>query len=79
VVNEYSGGRVHVDRAAITCPVLVVGGEEDVSQVHKQRRIAEFYGAELIMSPGFGHDIMLERRAFEVADAIDKWIQKLSF
>jgi pimeloyl-ACP methyl ester carboxylesterase len=77
VVNEYSVGKVHVNRDAITCPVLVVGGEEDVSPVQKQRRIADFFRAELIMLPGCGHDIMLERRAFEAADAIDGWLIKL--
>jgi pimeloyl-ACP methyl ester carboxylesterase len=77
VVNEYSGGHVKVNRAAITCPILVTGGEEDVSPVHKQQSIAEFYGIEHTLFPNCGHDLMLERRAFKAADFIDEWLTGL--
>ena len=77
VVNEYSGGHVKVNRTKITCPVMVTGGKEDVSPVHKQQSIAEFYGVEHTLFPNCGHDLMLERRAFEAAEVIEQWLCRL--
>lgn len=76
VVNDYSGAHVDVDRKSVKCPVLVIGGEDDVSPVHKPRAVADFYGADLMKFPGCGHDVMLERRSPETAEAVLEWLAK---
>ena len=74
VVNDYSGAHVAVDRQCVTCPVLVIGGEDDASPVHKPQAVADYYGADLMTFPNCGHDIMLERRSPEVAEAVPAWL-----
>ena len=74
VMNDYSGGRIHVDQEAIGCPVLAVGAEHDRTVVHDFRAIAEFYGCESLFVPGAGHDLMLEPGASDVAIRINQWL-----
>ncbi|QMU76968.1 alpha/beta hydrolase [Streptacidiphilus sp. PB12-B1b] len=74
VVNAYSDGSIHIDTGSITCPVLVVGPENDRSPVHDVRRIAELYGVTPVLVPGVGHDMMLEDAGQHTACAIAEWL-----
>ncbi len=78
VVNEYSRGDVRIDRERISCPILVIGGECDRSPVHAAGVLAAFYGAECIMIPHAGHDLMLEDSAEESAMLIARWLDSAS-
>lgn len=74
VMNEYSGGQLHVDRSKIRCPVLVVGAQYDRTVVHPYERIARFYGCEALEVPEAGHDLILEPEGFKAAVAIHRWL-----
>jgi len=74
VINEYSLQQVPIDRAAISCPVLVVGAEYDHSAVHDFRSVAKFYGADSFMIPDSGHEIMLEENSLFAAEKIERWM-----
>lgn len=76
-VMNGSGGRAEVPREAVRCPVLVAAGAEDASGVIDQARLAAHYGAPLIRVPGTGHDVMLERRRMEAAEAVLAWLAAL--
>lgn len=77
VINEYSSGKVLIDRRKIHCPVLVVGAQYDRTVVHNAKDVARFYDAPCITIPNSGHDVMLERVASEAADRIEKWLATL--
>lgn len=76
-VMNGSGGRAEVPREAVRCPVLVVAGAEDATDVIDQARLAAHYDAPLIRMAGTGHDVMLERRRGEAADAVLAWLAAL--
>lgn len=73
-MNDYSLGGIRIQRQRITCPVLVVGAEQDRTVVHPFERIADFYGCESLLVPGAGHDMMLEPMALDAAVAINRWL-----
>lgn len=59
-------------------PVLVLGSPDDaLIPIRDVRDTARRYGAELIEFPGIGHDLMLDRRWSEPADAMLGWIDSL--
>lgn len=74
VMNEYSGGKVHVDRSRLRCPILVMAGEHDRSVVHKTQAVGDFYGAPFMILPNCGHDLMLEPMAAAAAEYIQQWL-----
>lgn len=74
VMNEYSTGRVRVDRQAINCPILVIRGAYDRTVVHAADALADFYSAPYQIEPDCGHDLMLEPSALDVAQKINQWL-----
>lgn len=74
VINEYSTGKVLVEREKIQCPVLVLRGACDRSAVHEPQAIASFYQAPFRIEPDCGHDLMLEPMAEGVAEGIHHWL-----
>jgi pimeloyl-ACP methyl ester carboxylesterase len=61
VARELALGGLAVDAAAVRCPVLVVGAEDDrITPARLQRRIAHRYQAEYQQAPGHAHMLMLE-------------------
>jgi len=74
VMNEYSTGRVRVDRQAINCPILVIRGACDRTVVHAAEALADFYSAPYLIEPDCGHDLMLEPSALDVARKINQWL-----
>ena len=61
-VMNGSGGRAEIPRDAIRCPVLVLAGAEDRAPIVDQALLARHYAAPLLLLPGLGHNLMLERR-----------------
>jgi pimeloyl-ACP methyl ester carboxylesterase len=74
VMNEYSTGRVKVDREAINCPILVIRGACDRTVVHSAQALADFYHAPCQIEPDCGHDLMLEPPALDVAQKVNQWL-----
>ncbi len=74
VMNDYSSGRIQIQRQKISCPILTVGMEHDRTVVHAFRRIADFYGCDSLFVPGAGHDLMLEPMARDAAIRINHWL-----
>ena len=59
--RELALGGIAVDAAAVRCPTLVVGAEDDrITPAALQRRIARRYGSEYQEAAGHGHMLMLE-------------------
>jgi pimeloyl-ACP methyl ester carboxylesterase len=73
-MNDYSLGRIRIQRQRISCPILVVGAQHDRTVVHPFERIADFYGCESLLVPDAGHDMMLEPMALDAAVAINRWL-----
>ena len=38
------------------------------------RKSADFYGADFLVVPGSGHNLMMEKSYAETASAIDRWL-----
>ena len=58
---EMALGRIAVDPAAIRCPTLVVGADDDrITPASAQRKIAARYGSEYMEAKGHAHLLMLE-------------------
>ena len=75
VMNEYSlGPGVPVERALLTCPLLVVSAERDNTIVPRDRRIADHYGADYLFAEGIGHAMMLEPGWEPLLDRILAWL-----
>jgi len=66
--REMALGSIAVDPAAIRCPTLVIGAEEDrITPASVERKIAARYGSEYLEAARHGHMLMLEEgweRAF---------------
>jgi pimeloyl-ACP methyl ester carboxylesterase len=60
---------------SLRCPVLVLGGENDVlTQVPEQRELADMIeGGHLVIIPGSGHMTPMEKPA-EVTGALREWL-----
>jgi len=59
----------------VTTPLLVVGGEEDrILTPTEMERTAKAYGGQPVMIPGAAHDLMLDQRWQQAADAILGWL-----
>jgi pimeloyl-ACP methyl ester carboxylesterase len=75
VVNEYSlGVGVAIDPGQVRCPVLVVSAEHEGTVVPRDRRIADFYGADFHYAEGVGHDLMLDHGWQPVLTFVLGWI-----
>lgn len=63
--------------ATITAPVLVLGAEHDaIFTVDEVQATAHAYGTTATIFPEMAHDMMLEARWQEAADAIIEWIKR---
>jgi pimeloyl-ACP methyl ester carboxylesterase len=59
----------------VTTPILVVGGEADrIFSIAEMRKTAVAYGGDPVMIPGAAHDLMLDPRWQQAADAILDWL-----
>ncbi len=66
-------GRPNIDK--ITSPSFVIAAEKDMFfSVKEEKLFAQALGAKFLLLPGQGHNIMLEPRWQEAADAINRWI-----
>ncbi|MBN1174598.1 MAG: alpha/beta fold hydrolase, partial [Micromonosporaceae bacterium] len=63
------------ERPVADPPVLVVGSPDDrIVPRPALERVAERYGGAPLLFPGMGHDLMLDARWREPADAICDWL-----
>ena len=74
VINHYSSGELSIDRSTIHCPVLVVGAEFERTVVHRDKAVADFYGADRLFVPDAGHDFFLEAASIDVAIRVNHWL-----
>ena len=59
----------------VMTPILVVGGEADrIFTPAEMRRTAMAHGGDLVMIPDAAHDLMLDPRWQQTADAILNWL-----
>lgn len=59
-------------------PAMVIGATDDaIIDASDIRSAARFYGVEPLFFSGMHHDMMLEPRWEEVADAIRQWVSRL--
>lgn len=68
-------GRTSIERAAVECPILVVGADLDETKVPAPERIAEFYSSTYIVVNGSAHDVMVDHKWREAALSIDAWLR----
>jgi len=58
-------------------PVLVIGGENDIIfPPHEVQKSAEGYGTKALIFSNCGHNMMVEARWKEIAEAMSGWMQK---
>jgi pimeloyl-ACP methyl ester carboxylesterase len=72
-------GASRVDRAAIDCPLLIVGAARDrITPVSVVRRIARYYGskATYVELPGHAHWVLGEPGWEKIAEHCIAWIEK---
>ena len=72
-----ANSRVSIDPAKIACPVLVIGGSDDlIVPIDVARRVSIVYGAEFHAATNRGHNLPLERNWIETATVISDWLAK---
>ncbi|HEX7928961.1 MAG TPA: alpha/beta hydrolase [bacterium] len=77
VMNQYSlAPGVEVKPADIRSPVLCVTAENDGTTVPKDRRLADYYGADYLHYKNTGHDMMLESNADAILKDVLDWADK---
>ncbi|HET7876464.1 MAG TPA: alpha/beta fold hydrolase [Methylomirabilota bacterium] len=75
--RELAFGAIRVDPAAVRCPTLVVGAEDDaITPTDVQRKIAARYGSDYLEAPGHAHMLMLEEGWEGPARDILKWLER---
>jgi pimeloyl-ACP methyl ester carboxylesterase len=66
------------DPKKVQTPIQVIGGSDDLLFPPKDvRATARAYQTEPLLLPETGHDMMLERRWQEAADAMLDWLARL--
>ena len=76
VMNEYAtGAGVRIDPALVRCPMLVVSAQHDTTRVPRDRRIADFYGADYRHEPDIGHELPLDGDWERVLDGVIDWLE----
>jgi pimeloyl-ACP methyl ester carboxylesterase len=59
----------------VQTPLLwLAGGADAVLPEHLERPSAAYYGADYVVVPGAGHDLMLEKSYAETARRIHEWL-----
>jgi pimeloyl-ACP methyl ester carboxylesterase len=77
VAREIALGRVKVDAARITCPVLVGGATDDfISPVAIHPKLVARYGAESVVFSGRGHLVTLEEGSEGRANTVLGWAER---
>jgi len=72
---EHDAGRAIPAGGLSRVPVLVVGSPDDkVVPRRSLQKVARRYGGAPLLFPGMGHDMMLDSRWREPADAILDWL-----
>jgi pimeloyl-ACP methyl ester carboxylesterase len=75
--REMTCGLIAVDAQAITCPVLVVAGADDVAIPPRiQRKIAREYGATFRLYEGNAHFLIWEEGWDRIAAEVRSWIDE---
>jgi pimeloyl-ACP methyl ester carboxylesterase len=75
--REITFGRIGVDAARITCPVLVVAGGQDVAIPSRiQRKVARKYGATFRVYEGNAHFLIWEPGWDRIAADVATWIDQ---
>jgi pimeloyl-ACP methyl ester carboxylesterase len=75
--REITFGRVAVDAARITCPVLVVAGADDVAIPPRiQRKVARKYGATFQLYEGHAHFLIWEPGWDRIAADVATWMDQ---
>jgi pimeloyl-ACP methyl ester carboxylesterase len=75
--REISLGRVAVDAARVTCPVLVVAGAEDVAIPPRiQRKVALKYGGTVRVYEEHAHFLIWEAGCERIAADVAHWIDQ---
>ena len=72
IFDERRRGLFRMDPGEVRCPVLVVVGEADPSA--EAGELAGLYGGDLLVIEETGHEVMLEPRAIDAIDAIERWL-----
>jgi pimeloyl-ACP methyl ester carboxylesterase len=76
VMNEYkTGAGVRIDPALVRCPILVVTAEHETVPVPRDRRLADFYGADYRHEPDIGHELPLDGGWERVLDGVIDWME----
>ena len=79
-MRDIAFGRMKVDATQVTCPMLIVVGENDPGLPPKlQVNIARKYGAELWVLPHHSHMLTEELWWRESAEKILRWIEATVF
>jgi len=77
--REMALGRVTVDPAAIRCPTMVVGAEDDrITPASLQRKIADRYGSRYLEAAGHAHMLMLEDGWEQPIQAVLDWLEEVT-
>ncbi|MBU1235576.1 MAG: alpha/beta hydrolase [Gammaproteobacteria bacterium] len=67
-----------VDEAKVTCPVLVIAGEEDrITPASIVRKVARKYHADYKEFPGHAHWVLAEPGWEEIAGYVADWLKQL--
>jgi pimeloyl-ACP methyl ester carboxylesterase len=73
--REITFGRIAVDAKRVTCPVLVVGGTDDVAIPPRiQRKVARKYGAPFRVYEGNAHFLIWEAGWNSIASDVGTWL-----
>jgi pimeloyl-ACP methyl ester carboxylesterase len=66
------------DPRRVHTPLLVVAAEKDaIFLIHEARQTADAYGAELLLIPDQGHNLMIERDWRHTAARLRAWIERI--
>jgi pimeloyl-ACP methyl ester carboxylesterase len=72
---EAANSSLQIDLEAVDCPILLIAADQDaLTSVEHERKLAAALGAEFIVLPGRGHNVVLEPDAPETARRAFDWI-----
>ena len=76
VFRQMMLGRIRVDPSKVRCPVLVLGGRDDLVVPPRLAKVtADHYGTELVMYENNGHWLPEEEGSDAIASGIIEWIE----
>ena len=74
--RDMSLSGVPIDASRVHCPLLVFSAEDDrFIPPHIVERVAQRYGAELVMAEHHGHMLIVEPGWEAIADQVERWIR----